>query len=71
MILITITECCVVAEYTLRSEGIYAFIKNAKIVILKMMYGRPGIDYICASLFTRYPTAIGIIPENLKSIGQF
>ena len=36
MILITITECCVVAECTLRSERNYAFIKNAKIVMLKM-----------------------------------
>ena len=36
-----------------------------------LTYGRPGIDYRVASLFTRYPTAIGIIPESLKSIGQF
>ena len=34
-------------------------------------YGRPGIDYRVASLFTRYITAIGIIIESLKSIGQF
>ena len=38
---------------------------------LKWTYGRPGIDYRVASLFTRYLTAIGIIPESLKSIGQF
>ena len=33
---------------------------------LKLMYGRPGIDYRVALLFTRYLTAIGIIPESLK-----
>ena len=32
---------------------------------------RPGIDCRIASLFTRYLTAIGIIPESLTSIGQF
>ena len=38
---------------------------------LKWTYGRPGIDYRVASLFTRYLIATGIIPESLKSIGQF
>ena len=37
----------------------------------KWTYGRPGIDNRVASLFTRYLTAIGIIPEGLKSIDQF
>ena len=45
--------------------------KNAKIVMFKMAYGSPGIDYRVALLFTRYVTAIGIIPESLKLIGQF
>ena len=31
----------------------------------------PGVDYRVALLFTRYLTALGIIPESLKSIGQF
>ncbi len=31
----------------------------------------PGIDYIVASLFTRYPTTTVIIPEGLHLIGQF
>ena len=39
--------------------------------MFKMTYGHPGIDYRVASLFTRYLTAIGIIPESLSSIGQF
>ena len=38
---------------------------------LKWTYGRPGIDYRVDLLFTRYLTAVGIIPESLKSIGQF
>ncbi len=38
---------------------------------LKWTYGRSGIEYGVASLFTRYLTAIGIIPESLNSIGQF
>ena len=29
---------------------------------LKCTFGRSGIDYRVASLFTRYPTAKGIIP---------
>ena len=37
---------------------------------LKWTYGHPGIDYRVASLIPRYLTAIGIIPENLNSIGQ-
>ncbi len=37
---------------------------------LKWTYGRPGIDYRVSSLFTRYLTAIGIILESFKSIGQ-
>ncbi len=41
------------------------------VCVLVWTYGRPGIDYRVASLFTRYLTAIGIIPESLKSIGQF
>ena len=49
----------------------YALMKNAKIVMFKMAYGSPGIDYRVALLFTRYLTAIGIIPESLKLIGQF
>ncbi len=40
----------------------------SKSACLKWTYGRPGIDYRVAVLFTRYPTAIGIIPESLKSI---
>ncbi len=42
-----------------------------KSLCLKWTYGLPGIDYRVALLFTRYLTAIGIIPESLKSIGQF
>ena len=38
---------------------------------LKWTYGHPGIDYRVDLLFTRYLTAIGIIPGSLKSIGQF
>ena len=34
-------------------------------------FWRPGIDYRVASLFTRYLTDKEIIPESLKSIGQF
>ena len=34
---------------------------------LKWTYGRSGIDYRVALLFTRYLTAIGIIPESLNS----
>ena len=37
---------------------------------LKWTYWRFGIDY-WVSLFTRYLTAKGIIPESLNSIGQF
>ena len=44
-------------------------LKRPKSSCLKWPYGRPGIDYRVASLFTRYLPAIGIIPEN--SIGQF
>ena len=44
--------------------------KQQKSPGLKWTYGRSGIDYRVASLFTRYLTAIGIIPESLKSIGQ-
>ncbi len=39
----------------------YALVKNAKIVMFKI-----GIDYRVASLFTRYLTAIGIIPESFN-----
>ena len=45
--------------------------KDLTVSCLKRTYGRPGIDYRVASLFTRYLTAIGIIPESLKSKGQF
>ena len=37
---------------------------------LKWTYGRPGTDYRVASLFTRYLTAIEIIPESLNLIGH-
>ena len=37
---------------------------------LKWTYGRPGIVYTVASLL-QYLTALGIIPESLKLIGQF
>ena len=37
---------------------------------LRWTYECPGIGYSVASLFTRYLTARGIIPESLKSIGQ-
>ena len=33
---------------------------------LKLTNGHPSIDYRVASLFTKYLTAIGIIPESLK-----
>ena len=46
-------------------------LKMPKSSSLKWTYGRSGIDYKVASLFTRYLTAIGIIPESLRSIGQF
>ena len=36
---------------------------------LKWTYS--SIDYRVASLYTRYQTAKGIIPESLKSLGQF
>ncbi len=38
---------------------------------LKWTYRRHGIDFRVALLFTSYLTAIEIIPESLKSIGQF
>ena len=38
---------------------------------LKYTYWRSGIEYRVASLLTSYITAKGIIPESLKSIGQF
>ncbi len=48
---------------------------HAKINELKMQKSclkrRSGIEYRVASLFTRYSSANGIIPESLKSIGQF
>ena len=37
---------------------------------LKWTYGRSSIDYRVALLFTRYLTAIGIIPESSKSYGR-
>ncbi len=40
-------------------------------IISKLTYGRSGNECRVASLFTRYLTAIGIIPESLKSISQF
>ena len=42
-----------------------------KLSCLKWTYRSPGIDYRVALLFTRYLTALGIIPESLKLIGQF
>ena len=38
---------------------------------LEWTYGRSGIEYRVASLFTRYQTTKGIIPQSLSSIGQF
>ncbi len=38
---------------------------------LKWIYWPSCIDYRDASLFTKYLTDKGIIPESLKSIGQF
>ena len=56
---------------SVQNQRNYALIKNAKSLCLKWPYRRLGIDYRVDSLFTRYLTAIGIIPESLKSIGQF
>ena len=56
------------ALYAVKNLGL---VKKAKNDMLKWTYGRPGIVYRVASLFTRYLTAIGIIPKSLKSIGQF
>ncbi len=50
---------------------IMLYSKMPKSSCLKWTYGRPDIDNRVALLFTRYLTAIGIIPESLKSIGQF
>ena len=46
-------------------------LKKPKLSCLKWTYGRPGIDYRVASLFTRYLIAKGLIPEDLNFIGQF
>ena len=54
-----------------RNNEIMLQLKMLKWSCLKWTYGRPGIDYRVASLFTRYLTAIGIIPESLNSLGQF
>ena len=45
--------------------------KSQKSPCLKWTYWRSGIDYRAASLFTRYLIVKEIIPESLKSIGQF
>ena len=45
--------------------------QQQKLPCLNWTYGRPSIDYRVALLFSRYLTAIGIIPESLNSIGQF
>ena len=45
--------------------------KKTKSPCLKWTYGRPGIDFRVALLFTRYLYAIGIIPESLNSVGEF
>ncbi len=45
--------------------------KELTVSWLKWTYGRPSIYYRVASLFTRYLSAIGKIPESFKSIGQF
>ena len=37
----------------------------------KLTYGRPNIDKRVALLYTRYLTAMEIIPESLNSLGQF
>ena len=42
-------------------------VKMPKSSCLKWTYGRSGIEYGVASLFTRLLTAIGIIPESLNS----
>ncbi len=55
-----------------RNNEIMVLLKMPKSTCLKCTYRRPSIDYRVALLFTRYlTTAIGIIPESLKSIGQF
>ena len=56
---------------SVKKQRNYSLIKNAKTSCLKWTYGRPGNDYRVASVFTRYLTAIEIIPESLKLIGQF
>ena len=45
--------------------------KMLKLSCLKWTYGLPGIDNRVASFFKRNLTAIVMIPESLKLIGQF
>ena len=58
------------STFNLTVSGIIT-LKMPKSSCIKWTYGRSGIDYRVASLFTRYLTAKGIIPEILSSIGQF
>ncbi len=44
---------------------------EANCLMFKMDIRTSRYCYSFALLFTRYLTAIGIIPESLKSIGQF
>ena len=45
--------------------------KSQKDLCLKWTYRLFGNDYRVVLIFKRYPTAKGIIPESLNSIGQF
>ena len=54
-----------------KNNNIHKFeVQDVRRILKSCKYynGRPGIDYRVASLFTRYLTPIGIMPENLKSI---
>ena len=57
-------------NYRVRTNEIILELKMPKSSCLKWMYGCPSIVYRVDSLFTRYLTAIGIISESLKSMGQ-
>ncbi len=59
---------------SLEETRMTTFIKTKYQIHIKInltMDGRPGIDYRVASLFKSYLIVIGIIPESMKSIGQF
>ena len=62
---------CTINKNDNKKQLNYALLKIPKSSCLKWTNGRPGMDYRVALLFTRYLTAIRIIPESLKSIGQF